>query len=237
MIFDGSSVNLFVAFFAGLVSFFAPCVVPLVPAYVGYFAGIAALDGGGDGEKKVKVFSYSLTFVLGFVFIFVILGLTATSIGHLFAVNKTLVARIGGVLMMFLGVYLLDLIKIPALYRERKFAVSKVFSKFQYLNTFLLGVTFGFAWTPCIGPVLAVILFFASQSGSSSYGMLLLLVYGLGIALPFVLISVFIDKIMPFIRKTQRVQMVVHRAAGVLIFLFGLALLTETTGYFRLLFV
>ena len=124
MILDGSSVNIGIAFIAGLVSFFAPCVVPLVPAYVGFFSGVAATDEH-VAEKRATIFKYSLIFSAGLILVFVILGLAATSIGHLFAVNREVMSKIGGVIMVLLGLYLTGVFKNPALYRELKIDLHK----------------------------------------------------------------------------------------------------------------
>jgi len=229
MILDGSSVNIGIALLAGLVSFFAPCVVPLVPAYVGFFSGVAATDEH-ISSKRATILKYSLIFSAGFVLIFVILGLAATSIGHLFAVNREVISKIGGVLMILLGLYLTGLFKNPAIYRELKFDLHKKISKHQSVNSFLLGLTFGFAWTPCIGPVLAVILLFASQASNAAVGVTMLLAYGIGLAAPFVLIGFFIDKMLPWLKKTARIQKWVHIGAGIFIIVFGIMIITETIG-------
>jgi cytochrome c-type biogenesis protein len=229
MILDGSSVNIGIAFIAGLVSFFAPCVVPLVPAYVGFFSGVAATDEH-VAEKRATIFKYSLIFSAGLILVFVILGLAATSIGHLFAVNREVMSKIGGVIMVLLGLYLTGVFKNPALYRELKIDLHKKISKYQSVNSFLLGLTFGFAWTPCIGPVLAVILLWASQASGTLAGTSLLFAYGAGIAVPFIVLGLFIDKMMPWIRKTARIQKWIHVGAGVFIIIFGIMLITETVG-------
>ncbi len=230
MILDGSSVNFGIAFIAGLVSFFAPCVFPLVPAYIGFFTGVAATDEELK-SKRNEILKYSLIFVSGFLIVFLLLGLSATSLGHAFAVNRAVFAKIGGVVMVLLGMYLLGVFKNPAIYRELKIDLHKKLTKYQSVNAFIFGLTFGFAWTPCIGPVLAVILLWASQASSALVGTALLLAYGLGIGVPFILIGLFIDKIMPWIRKTAKIQQYVHTIAGALILIFGIMLLTNTLGY------
>jgi cytochrome c-type biogenesis protein len=229
MILDGSTVNIGIAFIAGLVSFFAPCVVPLVPAYVGFFSGVAATDEN-IGSKRKTILKYSLVFSAGFVLIFVVLGLAATSLGHLFAVNRTLLSKIGGVVMILLGLYLTGVFKNPAIYKELKIDIHKKISKYQSVNSFVLGLTFGFAWTPCIGPVLAVILLWASQATSTVVGMSLLLAYGMGLAVPFMVIGFFIDKMLPWIKRTAKIQKWVHVGAGVFIIIFGVLLITESVG-------
>lgn len=226
MILDGNQINIGVAFLAGMASFFAPCVVPLLPAYVGYFTGVGA---SGDAVKKHRwqILKGSLFFVMGFILIFVLLGLSATSIGQLFAQHKLIISRIGGGVLILLGLFLLGAFKNPALYRERKFDLHGKLTKYQSVNAFVLGLTFGFAWTPCIGPVLAVILFWASQAQTMVQGLVMMLAFGLGIAVPFLVISLFIDRLMSWLRKTQRLQEIVHKVAGWIIVVFGILLLTN----------
>ncbi|PIR47435.1 cytochrome C biogenesis protein [Candidatus Uhrbacteria bacterium CG10_big_fil_rev_8_21_14_0_10_50_16] len=226
MLLDGNHLSLGIAYVAGLTSFFAPCVVPLLPAYVAYFTGLGAADTD-DRANKIKLFSHTLIFVLGFLVIFLLLGMSSTWIGSLLAHYKMILSRVGGVVLIVLGLYLLGVFKNPALYRERKLNLHAQFTRYQSLNVFVLGLTFGFAWTPCIGPVLAVILLWTSQAATLGQGFLLMLAFGLGIGSPFLLVSVFLDKLMPWIRKTQRLQQIVHMASGYLILIIGFLLLTN----------
>ncbi|HBU27742.1 TPA: cytochrome C biogenesis protein [Candidatus Uhrbacteria bacterium] len=226
MLLDGNHISFGIAYLAGLASFFAPCVVPLLPAYVGYFTGVGSSDADVQEHRK-KIFYYVFLFVLGFLAIFLLLGLSATSIGILLAQHKMLLARLGGLVLMFLGLSLLGVFKHPAFYREHKFSIQKQLTKYQGVNAFILGLTFGFAWTPCIGPVLAVILLWTSQAETLGQGSLLMLSYGLGIASPFFVLGLFLDKLMPWIRKTQRLQQTIHTAAAYLIIVIGFLLLTN----------
>jgi len=239
MVLDGSTINIWIAFVAGLVAFFAPCVLPLVPSYIGYFAGVGVSDKEIEG-KKFEIFRHSLYFSAGFILVFVLLGLSATRIGGLLVSHKILLSRIGGLFMVLLGLYLLDVFKYAALYKEFKIDFQKHLTKNRGVNSFIFGLTFGFAWTPCIGPVLAVILYWASQSGGAFQGMFLLFSFGLGIAVPFILIGLFIDRMLPLIRKTRRLQEIVHYTAGVVMVLFGVLMLIDKasalSGYFLGLF-
>lgn len=224
MLLDGSHINLGVAFVAGVAAFFAPCVIPLLPAYVGFFAGTA------ETGRSRRVLGQSLLFALGFVAVFVVLGLSATALGHAVAAYRDSITRIGGVLMVLLGLVMMGAFKQPFLYRERKMDMRALMTRWPWLNALLLGVTFGFAWTPCIGPVLAVILFWASQSASMAQGVSLLLLFGLGIATPFVLVSVFLEKLLPYVKRTQRWQQSIHVVAGAVVVLFGVLLVLDLTG-------
>lgn len=231
MVLDGSSVNVGIALLAGLVSFFAPCVVPLVPAYVGFFTGVATSDES-IALKRFTILKHSLIFSAGFIIVFVALGLAATSIGKLFAVNRDVISRAGGIFMILLGLYLTGVFKNPAIYREFKIDLHSKIYKYQSVNSFILGLTFGFAWTPCIGPVLAVILLWASQATSTGAGVTLLMSYGIGIAMPFVLIGFFIDKLLPWLKRTAKIQKFIHLFAGIIIILFGIMLATESLALF-----
>ena len=229
MILDGNTINVGIALLAGAASFFAPCVAPIVPAYIGYFTGVGLTDTSAT-HRRWRIVRYSLLSVLGFVGVFALLGLTATSIGNVFAAHRALIARAGGVVMVLLGLFLLGVFKVPALYRERKLNIHDKLTRYQGVNAALLGVTFGLAWTPCIGPVLAVILFLASQAETAVQGMVLMMAFGVGLGLPFLVLSLFVDRLLPYLRKSQRLQKGVHILSGLVIVLFGLLLATNLLG-------
>lgn len=221
-------VNLAIAFGAGFLIFFAPCILPLIPLYLGYMAGLSAVEDArvkSFFRRRARLFLNSLIFVLGFSLVFVLMGLAAGSIGTFLNVHRVLVQRIGGGLMILLGLYFLEIFKIPWLYRSFKFQPQKYFTRFQYLNSFLIGLTFAFAWTPCIGPVLAVILFWASQVGSLVESGLLLFAYALGIGVPFLIVALLIDFVMPWLKKFAHFLRVIQILGGVAIILAGLLLL------------
>jgi len=219
--FDGSNVNLFVAFAGGVVTFFASCLLPLVPTYLAYLTGSA----------KKNTLLNSLFFTLGFISVFVLLGLTANIIGNFFSLNRGLIQKIGGVFLVFVGFFMLDIIKLPFLYKEKRFEFDAVFKRWKKARAFLFGVTFGFAWTPCVGPVLSVILLWASQADTAARGVLLLLVYGLGLGLPFILIGLFFDTVWKYVQKFSKFTVILNKLSAGLIILTGILLVLEKLGH------
>lgn len=233
--FSGSDVGFGIAFLAGVLAFFSPCILPVIPAYVAYFTGVGISDISQASQKqqkqyRKKIFLHSLIFVSGFILIFTLLGLATGALGSFLAVHQATLQRFGGVFMIVLGVYLMEIIRLPRLYRQLKLDSSKHITKFQWLNTFLTGLTFGFAWTPCIGPVLASILFLATFSGGSLEGVVLLLTFSLGLAVPFIITALLIQSGMPLIKKFGKYIALVQKVAGAFIMVLGILLLT---GYFN----
>ena len=182
------------AFFAGVVSFLSPCVLPLIPGYVSLVSKMSFEElTEGETEGKVnRIFIPSLLFVLGFAFVFVTLGASASFIGTFIQQNKFLLLKISGVIIILFGLFTMDIIKIPQLYRERRLNIPH--GNLGLLGIFLLGIAFGFGWTPCVGPILASILLYASTAEGAGKGALLLLIYSLGLGLPFLLTGLALSK-------------------------------------------
>ena len=234
MIESSSQVNLIVAFTGGVLTFFASCLLPLVPTYIAYLAGTTLselADGKKSGKYKSTIFYNSIAFVLGFLLVFMIFGLTASTLGYLFNSYRSIVQRIGGVAILTLGLFVLGAIKPFALLKERKLNLLVNLTRFKLVNSFLLGVTFGFAWTPCIGPVLASILFWASQSETILKGTVLLLVFGLGMGIPFILFGFLSEKLLPVIKKFEYITRVSRVLSGIILILMGLALMAEKVEF------
>ncbi len=232
MLFDGLNINVFIAFIAGVVAFFSPCVAPIIPAYVSYASGVSTKESVATTPFRSQTFRHGMWFALGFVFIFIILGFSVSTIGKTFLHARPVVEKLGGVLLIFLGLYLLEVVKLPWLYRSLQFNVAGKMTKRGALSSFLVGTTFGFAWTPCIGPTLAVILFWASQMETAARGALLLVAFGLGIAVPFLAISLAASRTLTWIRAhavwLRRTQI----ASGGVLILIGLLM---ATGKFTIL--
>jgi cytochrome c-type biogenesis protein len=204
--------GVFAAFLAGLISFLSPCVLPLVPSYL-------AVLGGGAGKKPIFG---ALLFVLGFTLVFVAFGAGASALGGLMRQNRDLLAQIGGGLILLFGVVFLVKDRVPFLNQEYRADLGTA-SKFGLVA---LGAAFGAGWTPCIGPILGVILSVAGSSGSLSTGVGLLFIYSLGLAVPFVLAALAWDKLGSRFRQMGRYVGVVEKISGVLLIAAGLLLVS-----------
>ncbi|MFH1145625.1 MAG: cytochrome c biogenesis protein CcdA [bacterium] len=228
-------ISVFVAFIGGVLAFFSPCVLPVIPTYLSYLAGVGSRQ---QGNKKLGL--SALLFSLGFGLVFVLLGLGASVIGQTLAKHRLLLEKIGGVFVVLFGLHVLEFFKNSSLYREKRLALSGLAGRFHYFNSFLVGVTFGFGWTPCIGPLLATILILASVQGTVGQGVLLLVVFTLGLILPFMAISLFADKLLVRLREVDGVLAVIQKIAGWVLVILGVLLLAgwwrTVTGAFIQLF-
>jgi cytochrome c-type biogenesis protein len=222
---DGTSIGILVALLAGLLSFLSPCVLPLVPSYVSFITGLGMeeLEQGGEGVKKVTLV-HALLFVAGFTLIFVLMGASATFIGHLLRTYQDIIARVGGLVIILFGVMLLGVIPIPALSREKRYQFQN--KPVGYAGTMAVGAAFGAGWVPCIGPILGAILTLAATRANVAEGTGLLFVYSLGLAIPFVLSAVALTAFLSWFQKFRRYLRYVEWAAGVLLILVGLLLVT-----------
>lgn len=220
-----SSLTVLVAFSAGLLSFLSPCVLPLVPSYVTFITGMG-LDDVTKARRATLV--HALLFVLGFSFIFVALGAGATAFGQLMLAYRTWIARAGGVLMIALGLWMLGVIRIGALQRERRVHLSD--KPIGYFGTVLVGIAFGAGWTPCLGPTLGAILLLAANETEMTKGITLLAVYSAGLAVPFLLSAILLDRFLSFFKAFRSHLGLVNRIAGLLLIVVGALMFT---GWFE----
>lgn len=227
MLFDGNTINFGIAFLAGMLTFVAPCVLPVLPAYIGYISGVGLQEKEEKKILKSKTFLTSLFFTLGFLIVFVVLGMTAQTAGQFLNAYQRPIQIVGGLLFLLLGAHLAGIFSLKVFNKHAQFHISNHFTKYQYLNAFLIGLVFGFGWTPCIGPVLAAILFWASQAETFWKGFFLLLSFGLGLGLPFLLLSLFTEQIMKRLRKMQKAFKVGQILAGVIIIVVGALLILD----------
>ena len=226
------------AFVAGILSFLSPCVLPLVPGYVSLISGATAEDLQSDDSRMLRtVMLHSLTFIMGFSVVFIALGAVATGIGQLANEYHNILAKVAGVVVIIFGLHLTGLLKIKALYADKRLHDVKGGS--SALGSFAVGFAFAFGWTPCIGPILATILVFAGAQETVLKGVFLLAIYSLGLAVPFLLTSLGVDRFLGFYAKFRRhlhtvevVSGVLLVAVGVLIFMNNLKLLS---GYLSFL--
>lgn len=232
----GVSISAFAVFLQGLLSFFSPCVLPLVPLYISYLAGGAKTEIDGQIRyKRGKVMLHTLFFVLGISFAFFALGLGFTAIGSFLSEQRTLFARISGIIMILFGLLQMGLFESKMLSKEFRlpFRLDKI-----TMNpgvALLLGFTFSFAWTPCVGPALTSVLLLASSAKSSMLGWLLIGMYTLGFVLPFLATGLFTGSLLDFFKKHQKAVKYTVKAGGLLLILFGIMTFTgwmnQITGY------
>jgi cytochrome c-type biogenesis protein len=223
-----NEVSLVAAFFAGVVSFISPCVLPLVPSYVTFITGVSFDElTSASAAPRVRRLTiiHSLAFILGFSLVFVALGATATVAGQFLREHQDSLRRIGGVLIILFGIFLTGLVPIPALSRERKKQLTT--KPLGILGSVLVGITFAAGWTPCIGPILASILIYASTAKTVGTGVVLLSVYSLGLGVPFFLSSLALNSFLAASRKIRGQLRTIEVASGVVLILFGVMLVTD----------
>ena len=216
-------VSIFIAFSAGLLSFLSPCVLPLVPSYLSFVTGMT-LDDLQEGSDRRAVMVHSVLFVAGFSMIFMILGASASFLGQFFFAYKDVIAQVGGVLIIVLGLHLTGVFRITALMREKRVHLSDKPS--GHVGTLAVGAAFGAGWTPCIGPALGAILVLAGTGETVWSGVGLLGVYSLGLAIPFLLAALALDWFLGASSRFRRFIPIMEKASGVLLLVLGLLLLT-----------
>jgi cytochrome c-type biogenesis protein len=225
------------AFLAGLLSFLSPCVLPLVPSYISFITGISFEDlREGTDRKKIRFLTItnSLAFICGFSLIFVALGASSSAVGRFLFEYQEGIRIIGGILVIIFGLFVSGVIKLGFLTREMKFHVSG--KPAGYIGSFFVGLTFAAAWTPCIGPILGTILLYASSQGSAVYGLKLLSVYSLGLALPFFFSSLMFNSFLTYSAKIRKYMRWIMAASGLLLIVFGVLLLTNNVRLLSSLF-
>ncbi len=221
-------VGLLTAFIAGIISFLSPCVLPLVPAYISFITGVSLEDLRKEdtGTKQtLKAFLSSVFFVLGFTFVFVALGASATWLGQALLTKLPLFTKLAGVLIIVFGLHLMGIFKIPFLYKTKKFeGPAKAVS---FLGAFVLGLSFAFGWTPCIGPILAGILTIASTEETLWKGIILLSVYSLGLGIPFLITSLALNQFFKLFMKIKQYFHAIEIVSGILLVLIGILIMTN----------
>jgi cytochrome c-type biogenesis protein len=219
-----NNISLILAFSAGLLSFLSPCVLPLVPAYISYLTG-TAINELDDKKAKLNVLYKSFGFVIGFSIIFILMGASITSIGKLLFTNKNTLRKIGASLMIVFGVHTMGLLKIKFFYREKRFfSFDKASSKF---GSILMGMAFAAGWTPCIGPILTSILAYASSLETIGKGILLLSVYSLGLAVPFILTAFAIGSFIKYKNAISKYLPIISFTSGILLVVMGILVFTN----------
>jgi len=225
---DITNVTIWLAFLAGLASFLSPCVLSLVPAYVGFISGQSAMlarENNNNLNKKRTFFS-GLFFVLGFSTVFILLGVASSALGGFLYDLTDWIAKIGGVIIIVLGLHITGIIQIPFLMMDVRFQ-QPLHQKWGYLSAFLLGVFFSAGWSPCVGPVLGAILTLSLQGQSLLYGTVLLAAYSLGLAIPFLIAALGLDWVMIILKKYGKVMHIFQVIMGVVLIIVGVLLLFD----------
>ena len=219
-------VTYFVAFLAGIVSFLAPCVLPLVPGFLVYLAGTSVSEAG---SKRLDIVIATLLFVAGFSIVFSLLGVLLSTILNSVAYSVQLwLSRLGGLIIIFFGLYLVGLIRISWLEQEHKFAVKGI--KSRYVTSFVFGVAFAAGWTPCVGAALGAILGLAATR--PAFAFTLLLAYSLGLGLPFIVTGIFASQAAVWIKKYSLTLQYVNIVFGILLIVIGILIFTQTLVLF-----
>ncbi len=224
---SSTNLSLLIAFTAGIFSFVSPCVLPLIPSYLTYITGISFDDLVENQSLAVRrrTLFHSLGFILGFSVVFVALGASATLVGGFFQANQQLIRRVGGVIVILLGIHITGLLKLQILEKEKRFEFTD--RPVGYLGSVLVGIAFAAGWTPCIGPILASILLYAGTSGDLGRGIALLLAYSLGLGVPFLVSALAFNTFLTHFARLNRYLRVINIVCGVFLVVVGLLLLFD----------
>ena len=239
--FDGLSsienISFLLVFLEGGLSFLSPCVLPLIPIYISYLAGNAKKENedGSITYVRKKVLFHTIFFILGISTAFFVLGISFTSLGKFFNTNKALFSKISGIIIIVLGLYQIGIFDFKFLQRERKINLNLRGKKINPLMAYIMGFTFSFAWTPCVGPALSSVLILASSAKNAALGNLLVLLYTVGDTIPFLLLGIFTTQALNFIKKNKKIMKYTIKAGGVIMIIMGVMTFTgwvnNITGY------
>jgi cytochrome c-type biogenesis protein len=222
-----NNVTYVLAFAAGVLGFLSPCVVPLIPGYLSFVSGLQLTEMSMEERRRHlgRVLLATSLFVLGFSTIFTALGASASALGSIVLDNRLLLTRLGGAIVIFMGLAVLGIIKVPGLYRERRFQMER--RPLGLLGAFPVGMAFGFAWTPCVGPVLTAVLTLAAASQTAAAGALLLFAYSLGLGLPFLITAALMTAAFDTMGWLRRNARSVSTISGVFLLVMGMAMVTD----------
>jgi len=222
-----SEIGYITAFLGGLLSFLSPCVLPLIPSYVSFITGISFEDFKHGDKARIRRLTLinSSSFVLGFSTVFVLLGVSSSFVGKYLAIYYDYIRIIGGIIVIILGLYVMGVLKLNFLASDKRVHLQS--KPRGHFGSFIVGLTFGAGWTPCIGPILGSILLIASTTGSAMQGFYLLLVYSLGLAIPFMATSLAINSFIAHFSAIQKYMRYIMILSGLLLIGFGIILLTD----------
>lgn len=222
-----SEVSFSLAFLAGILSFLSPCILPLVPAYVSFTTGMS-LDELRQSPRISKTLTSSLFFVFGFSAVFISLGASASLLGSLLIQYQDFLRIAGGVITIAFGLFIAGFLKLDFLMKDKRFHINK--GPVGLIGVFFIGMSFAAGWTPCIGPILGTILIYAGSQASVTYGVGLLSVYSIGLAIPFILAALATSVFLTYTKKIYKFMNVVMIISGLILIAFGVMLLTDTIG-------
>jgi len=224
-----SEISIFLALGAGLLSFFSPCILPLIPVYLSFITGLSADrlgDSKTDGLSKnfKEIMPEMILFILGFSFIFIALGASVTYLSNILFVNKKLIKIIGGVIVIIFGLQLAGILNIKFMQSEKKIHLKN--RPAGRIGAFIIGAVFALGWTPCLGPILGSILTLAAAANTVGKGILLLSFYSLGLAIPFILTGIFVSWVLNAFSKIKKYFRFISLASGLLLVFMGVGLIT-----------
>ena len=221
-----SEISYFYVLLAGLLSFLSPCVLPIVPGYLCFIAGTSldkALDG--NAEIRINILRYAISFVFGFSTVFVLLGASATFLSALLYEYLDYLRVIGGIIIILFGIHFIQIIQIPFLNKDIRYQIENY--RPGLLGSFIIGLSFAFGWTPCIGPILGSVLSVAASSKTVSEGIFLLIIYSAGLGIPFLIAAYGIGTFLKFLSRIRKYIRTIEIFTGLLLILFGVLILTN----------
>ena len=222
-----AEISYFYVVLAGLLSFLSPCVLPIVPGYLCFLAGTSLdkIASGEDASKERNVFYFALSFVFGFSTVFILLGASATLLSGLIYEYLDILRVVGGIIIIIFGVHFMQIIQLPFLNRDTRYQIESY--RPGIVGSYVIGLSFAFGWTPCIGPILGSVLSIAASSETVTYGIVLLMLYSAGLGIPFLLAAYAINGFMRFLSKIRNYIRAIEIFTGVLLVIFGILILTN----------
>ncbi|MDD3538907.1 MAG: cytochrome c biogenesis CcdA family protein [Candidatus Caldatribacteriota bacterium] len=234
-------VTYFAAFIAGLLSFLSPCILPLVPGYIAFISGISLEElknqHNKNNQSTYRVLIGALFFILGFSLVFTLLGASATFLGNFIQEYSVWFKRVGGIVIIIFGLYMLGVVNIPFLSYQKKINIDQNLSFHLVLTPFLIGFSFAFGWTPCIGPILAAILVYAGTQETVSMGIKLLLFYSAGLAIPFLFTALAVNQFYKWFEKIKKYFRIIELVGGLLLIILGIFIISDSLVFFNYLSV
>ena len=222
-----AEISYFYVVLAGLLSFLSPCVLPIVPGYLCFLAGTSLdkIASGKEASKERNVFYFALSFVFGFSTVFILLGASATLLSGLIYEYLDILRVVGGIIIIIFGIHFMQIIQLPFLNRDTRYQIESY--RPGIVGSYVIGLSFAFGWTPCIGPILGSVLSIAASSETVTYGIVLLMLYSAGLGIPFLLAAYAINSFMRFLSKIRYYIRAIEIFTGVLLVIFGILILTN----------